>query len=107
MDAVDPEVLAIVNDTMDFARIGEDARRAVATQRVLLPTALPKAVLDVHELFGDVVAGVMGDLLARARALGAAVEIAGHDVPADPAIGHVVERGHPARERQRWLRAKG
>ena len=30
-----------------------------------------------------------------------AVEIAGHDVPADPAFCQVIEGGHPARERKR------
>jgi hypothetical protein len=42
-------------------------------------------------------------LPALAHPLGGAVEIAGHDVPADPALGEMIERRHAARERKRRL----
>ena len=92
-------MLALVLDAMHLARIGKDAARAVAQHGVVLPAAFPELVDHLHIFIGDVVAVVMRGLLVLAGAARGAVEIAGHDVPADPALGQVVERRHPARER--------
>ena len=97
------EVFAVMDNAMHLGGIGEDPGLAVAAPRIILPAAFPEAILDRHELLGDVIADVMLDQLAGARAFGAAVEIAGDDVPADPAIGHVIEARHAAREGQRRL----
>ena len=84
---------------MHFRGIGEDSARAVAQRRVVLPTAFPELVDNLHIFVGDVVAVVMPGLFVLAGAFRGAVEIAGDDVPADPSFGEMVERRHPPRER--------
>ena len=106
MDTIHFEVLAVMADPMDLAGFGEDASLMIATNCVVLPASFPEAVLDIHELLGDVVSGVVRHLLATTRALGAAVQVAGHDIPPDPPIGQMVERRHPPCERQGRLMRK-
>ena len=45
----------------------------------------------------------MRALTGLTHAFRRAVEVAGHDVPTDPALGQMIEGGHPARERERRL----
>ena len=84
---------------MNLRRIGEDAARAVAQHGVVLPAPLPELVDHLHIFVGDLVAVVMRGLLVLAGAARGAVEIAGDDVPADPAFGEMVERRHSPRKR--------
>src|SRR5437879_4201013 len=100
MDSVERIVLAIMLDAVNTRRLGEDAARLVALYGVVFPAAFPQLVDDLHVFFGDIVAVVMGVLAGLAHALGGAVEIAGDDVPADAAIGEVIEGRHPAGE---WI----
>ena len=99
VNGVEPVVVALVPDAMHLRRIGEDAARAVAQHGVVLPAAFPELVDHLHIFVGDVVAVVMRGLLVLAGAARGAVEIAGHDVPADAAFGEMVERRHPPRKR--------
>ena len=84
VNGVDPVIVALMPDAMHLGRIGEDAARAVAQRRVVFPASFPELVDDLHIFVGDVVAIVMRGLLVLAGAARGAVEIAGHDVPADP-----------------------
>ena len=84
---------------MHLGRIGEHAAGAVAQHRIVFPASLPELVDHLHIFVGDLVAVVVRGLLVLAGAAGGAVEIAGHHVPADPALGQMVERRHPPRER--------
>ncbi len=99
MDRVEPVVGALVLHTVHLRRIGEDAARDVADRGVVLPAAFPELVDQLHIFVGELVAVVMRGLLVLAGAARRRIEIAGHHVPADPAIGQVVERRHPSRER--------
>ena len=99
MDGIDAIILALVLDAMHFGGIGENAARAVAQHGIVLPASFPELVDHLHIFVGDVVAVVMRGLLVLAGAAGRAVEIAGHDVPADAPFGQMVERRHPPRER--------
>ena len=94
-----PIIVSLVPDTMHLRGIGENASRAIAQRRVVLPASLPELVDHFHIFVGDIVAVVMRGLLVLAGAAGRAVEIAGHHVPADPPFGQMVERRHPPRER--------
>ena len=99
MDGVEAIVIALMRDAMDLRRIGEDAARAVADRGVVLPASFPELVDHLHIFVRDVVAVVMRGLLVLAGAARGAVEIAGHDVPADAPLGQVIERRHPPRKR--------
>ena len=99
VNGIEPVVVSLVLDAMHLRRIGEDAARAIAQHRVVLPASFPELVDHLHIFVGDIVAVVMRGLLVLAGAAGGAVEIAGHHVPADPALGEMVERRHPPRER--------
>ena len=99
VNGVDAVIVSLVPDAMHLRRIGEDAARAIAQRRIVLPASFPELVDHLHIFVGDVVAVVMRGLLVLAGAFGRAVEIAGHHVPADPPLGQMVERRHPPRER--------
>ncbi len=79
--------------------IGENAARAIAYGRAVLPASFPELVDHFHIFVGDIVAVVMRGLFLLAGAARRAVEIAGHHVPADPPLGEMIERRHPPRER--------
>ena len=65
---------------------------AIAADGVVLPASFPELVGRGEEVLGRVIAVVMGAVGRKAHAARAAVEIAGDDVPADPALGEMVER---------------
>jgi hypothetical protein len=73
-------------------------RDRVAQHGTVLPARLPQLVDDRHEFVGSVVPPVVVGLGGQPHAARRAVEIAGHDVPADPAAGQVVKRRHAAGE---------
>ncbi len=106
VDPGDLEELALVGDPVDLRGVGEDPGGAVADDGVVLPAALPELVTDLEVLVGDVVAVVVGHLGGLAEVAGAAVEVGGDDVPADAAVGEVVERRHPGGRRGRGARRK-
>ena len=85
-------VSALMPHAMDFGRIGENAVGLVAQHGTVLPARLPQLVDDRHVFVGSVVPQVVVGLGGQPQAARRAVEIAGHDVPADPAVGQVVKR---------------
>ncbi len=99
MNGIEPVIGAFVLDAMHLGGIGKNAARAIAQHGAILPAAFPELVDQFHIFVGDLVAVVMRGLLVLAGAARGAVEIAGHHVPADPALGQVIERRHPPRER--------
>lgn len=90
--AVDLVEAAAMADAVHLGRIGEHARLAVAAHRAVLPAAFPQLVGHFQVLVGAVVAFVVLDLAGQAHRARRAVEVARHDVPADPAAAQVVER---------------
>src|SRR5690349_16553946 len=103
MDAVDAIMRAFVPDTMDLRRIGKHARFAVAADRVILPTAFPELVDGGEKILRRVVAFVMDASGGQTHPARTTVEIAGHDVPADPSFGEMIERREAAGELIRML----
>ena len=81
-------------DPVDLVGIGETAGRAVAQHRAVLPACLPQFIDHLHVVLGDLVARVVAFLFRQPDFLCGAVEIARHDVPADPPLGQVIERAH-------------
>ena len=94
------EVLALVVDRMDLVAVGEHRLGAVEHDRVRLPR-LPQPGHHVGELVGDVVALVVRPVLVVAVVLRRAVVAAGDAVPADAALGDVVERVDQPRQQVR------
>ncbi|MNO49049.1 hypothetical protein D3C76_393930 [compost metagenome] len=75
---------------------GFDIAPAVTLQqhRIVVPAFLPELVQHLQVFLGQVIALVVAQLARQAQVARGAVEVAGDDVPADPAIAQVVERGH-------------
>src|SRR4029453_16726953 len=96
--AGDLEELALVPDLVNLLRPGEDAPRAIADDRALLPAALEQLVENLDILVRHLVAVVVPAQAALADVLGAALEIGGDDVPADAALAEVVGGGEAPRE---------
>ena len=99
VDAGHAEVRAVVADVVHLVRVGEDAALAVADHGVVLPGAFPQLVEHLEVLVGVVVAVVVRGLVGLAHVARRRGQVAGDDVPADAAVGQVVERRHAARER--------
>ncbi len=93
----DVEVLADVVDVVDLGRVGVDAVGGVLDDGVVVPAALEQLVDDVEVLVGPLVALVVGRQAAVAEVAPGVLEVARDDVPADAAVGQVVEGGEPAR----------
>ncbi len=79
----------------------EDTAFGVGDDRIVSPAAFPQLIDDLHVVFCDSVALVMWSLPVVPRPLRRAVEIAGHHVPPDPAVGQMIERRHSPREGKR------
>ncbi len=100
--AVRAEVRALVLDQVHLGRVGE-AAVLVLLQGVRIPGALPVLVDQVEEVLGHLVAVVVRDQV-HAEGLDRGVGGAGgHDVPAEPAAGQLVQGGQSAGERVRRL----
>ncbi|GJE42416.1 hypothetical protein AEGHOMDF_1588 [Methylobacterium soli] len=91
MVGLDLEKFAAMRHRTDAAGIREGPRRAVTLHGAVVPASLPELVEDIEVLFGIVVAPVVRGQAAAALPAMGAVEIAGDDVPADPAPRQVVE----------------
>ena len=92
------EMLADVIDIAHFGRVGVDPLLAVLDHRVIVPGALPQLVKHIQIFVGDLIAVVMHHLCGMpeiARCIG---QIRGHDVPAHPAFGQVIEGAHASRK---------
>ncbi|CUJ73486.1 Uncharacterised protein [Achromobacter sp. 2789STDY5608633] len=96
-------ILALVIDAPHRRRIGIDARAPVGAHRAVVPAAFPQLVGHLQELVGAVVALVVRDLFRQAHGARRALQVAGDDVPADAAIGQVVQRRKAARQQVRRL----
>ena len=107
MDGAGAEIFSLVRHTMDLRRIGETAVGTVAQHRAVLPTAFPELVGDLEIVLRDLVARIVFHLLRHPHALGGAVEVAGDDVPADPALGEMIQRAHAAGKRVGVLIGQG
>jgi hypothetical protein len=90
-EAGDGEVLAVVVDVVHPAGVGVQAAVGVADDGVVLPGPFPEFVADLEVFGGHVVAFVVRNLLSGAEVAGGAVGVGGDQVPADPAVGEVVE----------------
>ena len=77
---------------VDLGRVGEPARLLVQQHRSIFP-GVPQLGCGLHELVGHVIAVVVLQVLRRAEILGLGVVEGGHNVPGNPALGEVVQRG--------------
>ncbi len=93
------EILALVVDVVHAAGVDVHAVLPVVHDGVVLPGALPQLVADLEVLRGDVVPLVVRTLLAGAEVAGGAVGVGGDQVPADSAVGEVVQGAEPAGQR--------
>ena len=84
------EVTAAVVEAVHLGRIGEHPGRLVEHDGVRLPR-LPVREHDLDEFVGAVVARIVRGDSVSAEVRGLGVVERGHDVPAGPAAGHVVE----------------
>ena len=98
MDAGYLEVLADMADLVNLARVAEDPSATVAEHRAVLPTAFEELVEHLWVFVGIVVAAVVVELGLLAEVARAAFQVGGHYVPADPALGQVVQGRESAGE---------
>ena len=101
MDSIDPEIFALMDNTVDLRRIRKHAVLPIFASGTILPAAFPEIILDRDEFLRNVIADIMRDLFPLACPLRTAVKIASHDVPADPPVRHMVKRRHASRKGQR------
>ncbi|EGE61080.1 hypothetical protein RHECNPAF_1260059 [Rhizobium etli CNPAF512] len=92
------EETALVADLVHLRGIGEDAPLAVAQHSTLFPGPLKELVDDLQIFARHFVAVVMRAQSALPDILGAALQIGGHDIPADPPLCQVVGGGQTPRE---------
>lgn len=93
--AFDGEVLALEVRNMEAAGADELAGLLVADERVVVP-AVPQQAARFDELLGHRVALGMGRMLASEDGTRLCIGC-GHDIPACPPAGDMVERGETAR----------
>ena len=98
MVARDGEVPAGVLDRVDLRRVHVGRGVAVADRGVLVEGGLPQLVDDLHVLLGQLVALGGCQSLHLPEVARRGFGVGGHDVPADPAVGEVVEAAVPARQ---------
>lgn len=103
MNRVDRVIRPVVAHAAHLVGPREHARVAVADHRVVVPAPFPQLVDGLHVVVRARVALVVPDLPREAHAARRAVEVAGHDVPADAAFRQVIERRHSPREQIRRL----
>ena len=94
------EVLALVVDGMDLAAVGEHRLVAIQHHGIGFPR-LPQPGDDVGELVGHLVALVVRPVLVVAVVLRGAIVAAGDAVPADAALGDMVQRIDETRQQVR------
>jgi len=92
MHAGHAEMLTGMADVVHLVGVGEDATRAVAEHRVVLPGTLPQLVEHLEVLVDVVVARIVCGLIGLAHVAGGRRQIAGDDVPADAPVGEVIQR---------------
>jgi hypothetical protein len=93
---------ALVVQAMDLLRMGEQARRLILDDGVVLPS-VPMAEHDLHELVGAVVALIMRHHLVAPHVPGFAVVQRGDHVPGRAPLAHQIERGEHARHVKRLV----
>src|SRR5690606_20292524 len=86
-----------VVDAPDARRLGVAARAAIVANGIVGP-AVPELGDDLYEFGRALVALGMRDLVVIAEVRPCARDPGGDDVPADPTVADVIERGELARE---------
>ena len=86
-----PIVFAGMVDRAHAITPGIQLARLVGNHGIIGPAAFPKLVGHVHEFFGTLVAIIVFDHLLQTEIARGTGQVRGHDVPADPAIGHVIQ----------------
>ena len=88
---MDPKVFAVVAHVVDLARVGVDAPPAILDHRIVLPAGLPQLVAHRQILVANVVALVVFGQARLAETPPGALQVGGHDIPGDAALGQMVE----------------
>ena len=92
------EIFPFVPHLVDLIRPGKDPFAFVTQHSVVLPASFPKLVDHFHEFFRQCVTLVVRELRTAAKSPGRAIEVAGDDVPGNPAVSQMIQSGKPARE---------
>src|SRR5262245_43912160 len=91
------EMLALVVEKMNLVGAQIDARLLVAREGVVI-VAVPYAAYDVDEFLGALVTFGMRRVRFAVELERVVLVAAGHDIPGGAAPGHMIERGHGARQ---------
>lgn len=95
--------LPLVPDFVNLRGIGVDTVFRIPHHGAVFPGAFPQLVEQLQILFRLVVTAVMGDLLFQPHGPRGTLQIAGHNVPADPTIAEMVKGGEPPGQQVRRL----
>jgi hypothetical protein len=98
MNSVYLVMAALMPHAMDLGRVSKNPIGFVAQYSAVLPAGLPQFIDDRHIFICRIIATVMVGLNGQPHSARRAVEIAGHDIPADAAAGQVVQRRHTPSE---------
>lgn len=93
------EMLATVLNLGDSRWIIGDVAHFIPLDRVICPGAVPKTVNNVHVLFRNLIALIVGHEVFP-KCVCCSFRPAGHDIPGDSAFGQVIQAAEGARERK-------
>src|ERR1700758_3948861 len=102
MASVNPKVLTLMMDVVNFGRIGVDLLPPIFQHRVIFPARLPQLVADLEVFVGEVVALVVIEEPGAPEVAARTFEIGCDDVPRDSALRQVIERRDLPREGE-WM----
>ena len=98
MVTLDVVIASVVIHLVHFRGIGEDARFTIADHGVVFPASFPELVEHVEIFVGAVIAFIVCNLPGEAHRARRAVQVPGHDVPANPPVAQMIERGETSCE---------
>ncbi|MNN32665.1 hypothetical protein D3C81_1463910 [compost metagenome] len=88
-------------DAVYLFRVGINTAHLVFQDGIVFPATFQQFVKDFHEIITTLIAIVVIDLLLQSHRTCGAVQVTGHNIPADAAIAQMIERGQAAGEQVR------
>ncbi|MNM70546.1 hypothetical protein D3C81_821770 [compost metagenome] len=98
-----PVMLANMIDRSHAIALGIDLARLVGNHGIVCPAAFPEFVDHIEKFVCAFIAIIVLDHLLQAEVASGAGQVGGDDVPADPAIGQVVQRAEAPGMGERML----